>query len=337
MAASSADRDYAHLTFGALGASTDTLFIENMYPLEWDSTSLSADINDVAPDIMDADFLVLQFGDNAAFPDNADELSALYDAISSNVTSSTEVFVTSTYWRTQETDALIYQKSSALGAEFIFLGDIFLTQKAKDFPVFDHPGVNIHPKDHQMAEISKRIVDRHEAARDIDLLEGIEFSGTKGVLDQGYLTSTGVSGFKISFEGAESSATNALSIYEVTVDGEIINARILASDSKAAEGTSIEVTDMTAANKIGFFIVKGGASIEDEFVFTRNGTSSVRGAVYDGEIYHSFASRLNADGIEHVVTAHTEKGFMMGFEDTRGGGDRDFQDAVIYIEDFALF
>ncbi|MFM1811130.1 MAG: hypothetical protein RLZZ336_68, partial [Cyanobacteriota bacterium] len=51
----------------------------------------------------------------------------------------------------------------------------------------------------------------------------------------------------------------------------------------------------------------------------------------NGETYFAFAE-ANSDRIEHFVTLGTNK---IGFEDLKGGGDRDFQD-LVQVFDFSI-
>lgn len=92
--------------------------------------------------------------------------------------------------------------------------------------------------------------------------------------------------------------------------------------------------------KLGFFLVADGADR------LKNGPDSLEivgdrlvvresGAMIDARDVYStdFAS---ADGLEHVAMGRESFETLIGFEDTYGGGDRDFQDVLIEIENFLI-
>ena len=81
--------------------------------------------------------------------------------------------------------------------------------------------------------------------------------------------------------------------------------------------------------------VNGGVELKLVYVAS-NGAETVVKSTYGTSIFHSTddgSKGLNGDKLNHVVTTvDPEKGTIkIGFEDLKGGGDKDFDDAVITI------
>ena len=53
------------------------------------------------------------------------------------------------------------------------------------------------------------------------------------------------------------------------------------------------------------------------------------------QFFRTGAASENADGIEHATATKTDAGTEIGFEDLYGGGDRDFNDAIINVRNVA--
>lgn len=170
----------------------------------------------------------------------------------------------------------------------------------------------------------------------------------------------------VTFNGETAGYLNTLGWYKV-VDGKIAEVQVLwANASLKGSGGSLsagdsKALDLRAGDQIGFFIVSNGAS-QNDFSKMTNGRFELRDA--DGKVatltsvnpklwfvgsdgksvqvkgdpYHSAAYDktlpLNNDGILHTVgTVDAAKGVVViGFEDLKGGGDRDFDDSVITID-----
>lgn len=169
----------------------------------------------------------------------------------------------------------------------------------------------------------------------------------------------------VTFEGETAGYLNSIGWYKV-VDGRIadvevvwLNASLPGSGGNIAAGTSAPL-DLHGGDQIGFFIVSNGAGRNDfskfangrfEFRDAKGQAASLESAnpqlwfvAADGEAtlvrgdgYHSAAYGntlpLNNDGILHTVgrvdaAAGTVR---IGFEDLKGGGDRDFDDSVITV------
>jgi hypothetical protein len=144
---------------------------------------------------------------------------------------------------------------------------------------------------------------------------------------------------------------NLLGVYEVTPTGEITDVRVLFANTSTAAGQTVNITGVENGNELGFFVVMqgafaGGATDTFDFVDSLGGaaeisdgtniTMTVNGAGSAFPVWHSFASTLNSDGVQHAVSGVQADGrsIIIGFEDQLGGGDRDYQDIVIQVELF---
>ena len=170
----------------------------------------------------------------------------------------------------------------------------------------------------------------------------------------------------VTFNGETAGYLNTLGWYKV-VDGKIAevqvlwaNASLKGSGGNLSSGDS-QALDLRAGDQIGFFVVSNGASQNDFSKMTNGhfefrdadgkvaGLASVNpklwfvgldGKAFEvkGDPYHSAAYAktlpLNNDGILHTAgTVDAAKGVVrIGFEDLKGGGDRDFDDSVITID-----
>ncbi|MDC7789436.1 DUF4114 domain-containing protein [Rhodoplanes sp. TEM] len=170
----------------------------------------------------------------------------------------------------------------------------------------------------------------------------------------------------VAFLGETAGYANSLGWYKV-VDGEIVDVQVLWSNaSLKGSGGSLsagdsKTLDLRAGDQIGFFIVSNGAALNDFSKFT-DGRYEFRDAdgkpatldtanpklwfvggdgkavQVKGDGYHTAAYGetlpLNNDGILHTVgLVDASKGIVrIGFEDLKGGGDRDFDDAVFSVD-----
>lgn len=169
----------------------------------------------------------------------------------------------------------------------------------------------------------------------------------------------------ITFNGETAGYLNSIGWYKV-VDGKITDVQIVwANASLRGSGGNLipgdsQPLELHAGDQIGFFIVSNGAS-QNNFSQFANGHYEFREANGDaatlksvnpqlwfidnngkatlvkGDEYHSAAYDktlpLNNDGILHTVgTVEAAAGVVhIGFEDLRGGGDRDFDDSVFTV------
>ncbi|MEM8776561.1 MAG: G8 domain-containing protein [Pseudomonadota bacterium] len=178
----------------------------------------------------------------------------------------------------------------------------------------------------------------------------VEEGRINGVNNQLFLTGDGERAFSISIEDlGDASFENAIGVYEITESGEIIEERILFQNVK--NGGTLVLEDVEAGNTLGFFLIQDGADRVDEFVAADqfdfvddSGRSAyidggplrlaVDGQVTDEIVFHSFDASLNPDGLEHTISGVAPGGnsIILGFEDLLGGGDRDFEDVGLIIE-----
>ncbi|MGR3436644.1 MAG: DUF4114 domain-containing protein, partial [Shimia sp.] len=162
---------------------------------------------------------------------------------------------------------------------------------------------------------------------------------------------------------------NTVGVYRVDPNsGEITDVQIAWQNASAqgsggdlVQGQSQFAYDVFAGDHLGFFLIGDGFN-QNDFSQMQNGTFRFvnaqgdpaivdgapptmqfvddQGNVTDlqGEIYHSTSRNaspnLNTDGIDHALgTASNDLGtFRLGFEDTHGGGDLDFDDVLFEVE-----
>ncbi len=176
-----------------------------------------------------------------------------------------------------------------------------------------------------------------------------------GIVSQSFLTGDGTNTYNVSLDSARSgaSAKNLLGVYEVDATGEIVDVRLVFADTSVSTDPSFTITGVDAGNKLGFFLVFDGADLvtnaaTDVFDFVpANGAAgdanisagtaldlTINGTVVNNNIFHSFDTTLNSDGVQHAVSGVQAdgNGIDIGFEDLFGGGDRDYQDVVISVD-----
>lgn len=169
----------------------------------------------------------------------------------------------------------------------------------------------------------------------------------------------------ITFNGETAGYQNSIGWYKV-IDGKIADVQIAwANASLPGSGGNVPIgssmpLELHSGDQIGFFIVSNGAG-QNDFSKFANGRFEFRDAAGQaatldsknpqlwfvsadgkatqvrGDGYHSAAYGdtlpLNNDGILHTVgQVDAAMGTVrIGFEDLKGGGDRDFDDAVITV------
>jgi len=174
----------------------------------------------------------------------------------------------------------------------------------------------------------------------------------------------------LTFESEGAGYKNSIGTYKV--DGEtgqitdvnIVwdNASLAGSGGDLVSGASSHTIDVSAGDQVGFFLIGDGFNKNDfgsftdghfEFVNGQGGVATVTSdeppvlrhvasngtaTVLSGDIFHSAATgsrtNLNPDGIDHVVASvdADQTDIKLGFEDLTGGGDLDFDDAVLSID-----
>jgi Ca2+-binding RTX toxin-like protein len=174
---------------------------------------------------------------------------------------------------------------------------------------------------------------------------------------------------RVAIVGAEAGYRNSVGTYEIAADGTISDVRILFADASAKGAGAVDVA-LRSGDRIGFFIVADGyraaehnpalLAAEGPFLFVDAAglpakiggpapfrlfhVDSSTGVVAEiesrkgADIFHSAADpddgyALNGDGTLHVVgrTDVATGELVLNFEDLRGGGDRDYDDAVLSI------
>ncbi len=183
-----------------------------------------------------------------------------------------------------------------------------------------------------------------------DVREGERVSDAQinGIVNQAYLHGDNASQFQVRFENDIGFAgyNNSLGAYEVNENGDIINVRLLAANTKDADTVTID--NISEGNALGFFLIQDGqrtlpasAFEADQFRFenTDNGMKlAVNDNIFDqANVFFTHDQSLNADEQQHVLSgiANDNSGAMrIGFEDmTRtSNSDDDFEDVVIYVD-----
>jgi len=157
---------------------------------------------------------------------------------------------------------------------------------------------------------------------------------------------------------------NLIGVYQITPEGTIADVKILFPNANSGTVDPVDI-ELAGGNQLAFFLVQNGANtllpfLDDPdsstFAFFAEGTTTVadvRGGppelfltggpgVATPEnlseelgltIFHSAGPNLNPDALTHVVSGISDDGesFNIGFEDQRGGGDFDYNDAVLNL------
>lgn len=140
VAASSQDKDYAHLVASAQGL---PLSVENRADLEVNPATEVPTWN-VTPSTI----VVVQLGDNGMPAKYADLLWKFRKAHT--------LICISTWWNQATRDAVIKGQCEDAGGRYVWIGDLFANRK-DDVGAYENPGVDAHPHDWGMAEIAARV------------------------------------------------------------------------------------------------------------------------------------------------------------------------------------
>ncbi len=173
----------------------------------------------------------------------------------------------------------------------------------------------------------------------------------------------------ITFGDSSAGYKNAVGMYKIAADGTISGVEILTSpNTNNGQGGHNKplLVDVAAGESLGFFVVPNGYGLKGKgtnFLTTNSGHYELRDAAgnpasanstgplslwhignngaanqvksqYGADIFHSFKGEsTNSDGLIHAKgVIDLASGVMkLGFEDLKGGGDADFDDAVINI------
>lgn len=183
--------------------------------------------------------------------------------------------------------------------------------------------------------------------------QALDASLVNGIVDQELLTGDGETGYKVSLQDlGHAGYDNALGVYEVNANGDIIDTRILIGNANSDKAAESMITDVEDGHGLGFFILQDAAeridtyTDADSFSFVdENGETAnisdgaaillaVNGDIIeDITVFHSYSAGLNADNQEHVIsgTAEDDDSVFIGFEDLTGTGDRDYEDVVFQL------
>ena len=141
MAASSREKDFAHLTGAALGLPVTAI---NAVQLENDPQA------PVPQFPVDAQTVVIvALGDNG--------LPAKYADLLASVNHGAALLCMSTYWTAQARDAVIKAECEKAGGRFVFVGNIYWG-RLDDTSPWPSPVIQAHPYDWSMARIAERMV-----------------------------------------------------------------------------------------------------------------------------------------------------------------------------------
>jgi hypothetical protein len=162
MAASSAEKDYAHILINNLKIKPSDCLIENFSELEnknLEETAIGKSLmkffSKKKPKIT-----IFQLGDNVTngiqlniFKNNIFKLATLAKKVNSRV------FILSTWWESKEKDEVLLSICKKLSVNYIYIGDIFSSIDNKDRIIkeYAHSGVDNHPRDWGMKQISNRL------------------------------------------------------------------------------------------------------------------------------------------------------------------------------------
>lgn len=168
----------------------------------------------------------------------------------------------------------------------------------------------------------------------------------------------------VTFQGEGAGFQNSIGYYTVGPDGTIGDVEFIWTNaSEAGSGGDLTIgdtatLDVGAGDTFSFFIIADGFG-ENDFASFGSGSFEFRGpdgepATIDtvnpqlffvsddgvteialsGDVFHSSATNLNPDGVQHAVSGiDGETGeLVVGFEDLLGGGDNDFEDVLISVD-----
>jgi len=173
-----------------------------------------------------------------------------------------------------------------------------------------------------------------------NLREGGKLAGgaINGVISQEYLSGENSDSFTITIDAATASLFgNSFGVYEITPTGQMVDVLVLAQN--ANNGGSFTITDVDAANELGFFIIQNGVGLGDGTL----GSSDLELQDLNGTVRLYDGSLLNPDSAQHVASGLARDGssaLVIGFEDRmrNGASDDDFQDVAFRVEaEYDLF
>ncbi len=162
-----------------------------------------------------------------------------------------------------------------------------------------------------------------------------------GMAPEALLDAEFFDGMRVTLGDSGARMDNYLGYYVLDESGAVSRFGTLFGNVNAAsEGDQRDITGVADGARLGFFMVADGAGRINggpDALEIIEGRLAVRegGEILDDlDVYSTdFAS---ADGLEHVAMGLHGDSVLIGFEDSSGGGDRDFQDVLIEIESFLV-
>lgn len=150
MAASSQDKDFAHVAAASLGLSVDAY---NIAELEFagDASRIPAVTANVTP----YSAVVIELGDDTTSA-QAPVFQILYGELLDSTAKASQLVCLSTYWGNTVVDAVIEQECMAHRGVYVYIGDIYPTRQ-DDVGRYSDPAVDKHPHDWSMAVIASRV------------------------------------------------------------------------------------------------------------------------------------------------------------------------------------
>ncbi|MTI10965.1 DUF4114 domain-containing protein [Curvivirga aplysinae] len=151
----------------------------------------------------------------------------------------------------------------------------------------------------------------------------------------------------VTFESSRAGYHNSFGYYVKDENGEptegVLIWKDLRNETAQGEEYEIEIPAGKTADDIGFFLIPDGDrrnnDLEDgmEVTFQKNAQDEWVVVDPDGDVlkgrsepaYFDGPAEMNPDGIVHV---QIDEDGELGFEDLKGGGDRDYDDAVVTVE-----
>lgn len=157
MAASAQDNDYSHLTAAAMDLPVTPI---NITGLETNGISSSVYLQALATAGIDSTtIVVVEFGDNV--PNSwVQGFSNVYGDFLSAIPPHLKLVCLSTFWERPWVDIVIRGECELHGGLYTYIGDIYTDPNNPDRTdnTYSNPGVNMHPHDWGMAQISSRIL-----------------------------------------------------------------------------------------------------------------------------------------------------------------------------------
>lgn len=167
MAASAAERDYAHLLARAierrLGCPV-SLHLQNLAGFERNPAAYDLEKSLASEIGWKPDYVVIALGENAVTPTNA-AMRSVFRARMTDLMRmwqsrvGTNLVVRGPFWPSHEKESLLRAAAYSIGAKYAYVTDLSRDPANKALGLFAHSGVASHPGDRGMAAMSARIFE----------------------------------------------------------------------------------------------------------------------------------------------------------------------------------